>query len=98
VFETIDADSFRYGWRRIAKAAGIKKFHFFRRTSARDQRAVGVSASVIMEEQGWTTEAMFRRYAITTREDKLASQRKLEEWTKLGQSEESAQGEKEQVQ
>jgi integrase len=77
---SLDADSSRYGWRRIAKAAGVKKLHSFRRTSTRDKRAVGVAASVIMEEMGWTSEAMFRRYAITTREDKLGSQRKLEEF------------------
>jgi integrase len=103
VFATIDADSFRYGWRRIAKAASVKKFHSFRRTSARDKRAVGVAASVIMEEQGWTSEAMFRRYAITTREDKLEGQRKLEEYqsrtrTNLGQSEVAAKRAAEQVQ
>jgi len=31
-----------------------------------------------MAEMGWETSAMFRRYAITTREDKLRSQQRLE--------------------
>jgi integrase len=77
---SFDEDGFRYPWRRIAKAAGVKLFHSFRRTSARDKRAVDTPASVIMEEMGWTSEAMFRRYAITTRTDKLRSQQKLEEF------------------
>jgi len=33
----------------------------------------GVPTSVIMEMQGWKTEAMFRRYAIVDRKDKLAT-------------------------
>jgi integrase len=77
---SFDEDGFRYPWKRIAKAAGVKLFHSFRRTSARDKRAVDTPASVIMEEMDWTSEAMFRRYAITTRTDKLRSQKRLEEF------------------
>ena len=79
---TITESSIRYGWRRIASVAGVPKgiFHSFRRTSARDKRAAGVAASVIMEVAGWKSGSLFRRYAITTREDKLDSQRKLEEY------------------
>ena len=77
---SFDVEGFRYPWRRIAKAAGVKLFHSFRRMSARDKRAVDTPASVIMEEMGWTSEAMFRRYAITTRQDKLRSQQRLEEF------------------
>jgi len=75
---SFDEDGFRYPWRRIAKAAGVKLFHSFRRTSARDKRASGTQESDIMAEMGWETSAMFRRYAITTREDKLRSQQRLE--------------------
>ena len=79
---TITESSIRYGWRRIASVAGVPKgiFHSFRRTSARDKRAAGVAASVIMEVAGWKSGSLFRRYAITAREDKLDSQRKLEEY------------------
>jgi len=56
------------------------------RTSARDKRSVDVRASVIMEEMGRTSEAMFRRYTITTREDKLRSQQRLEEFQTEGRT------------
>lgn len=98
----ITEDSFRYPWRRIAKAAGVKKFHSFRRTSAKDKRPADIPASVIMEESGWKTEAMFRRYAITTRTDRMRSQQKLEEFqegrTKAAQLEAAAKSGTEQVQ
>jgi hypothetical protein len=77
--------------------------HDFRRTSARDKRAAGVDTSVIMEVSGWKSEALFRRYAITSREDKIDSQRKLEEYqsrsrTRVDQQEASGKAAKEQVQ
>lgn len=75
--------SFSYQWRAVRKAAGAEKrviFHDFRRTSAKAKRAAGVSESVIMELQGWKTSNMFRRYAITSREDKLDAFRKQEAW------------------
>jgi len=81
---------------------GVKKFHSFRRTAARDKRAAGVDTSVIMEGQGWKTDALFRRYAIVDRADKLDSQRKLERFqdetrTKIAQFEDASQRSKEQV-
>jgi integrase len=98
-----DKEQFRYPWRRIAKAASVKKFHSFRRTAARDKRAAKVDTSVIMKEQGWKTDAIFRRYAIVDRNDMLESQRALEKFqdetrTRLGQFEQTSQGTKEQVQ
>lgn len=72
------------GWHdiftQLVKRAGCPHIHFhdFRRTSARSKRWAGVDTSVIMEIQGWKTEAMFRRYAIVAREDKLAALRKVE--------------------
>lgn len=71
----IQCVSLRYVWTRLCKRAGITglNFHDFRRTSARVKRSLGVSTSVIMELQGWKTESMFRRYAITDRSDKLAA-------------------------
>lgn len=63
--------AFDRAWKRICKRAGISGivFHDFRRTSARVKRSLGVDSSVIMAIQGWETDAMFRRYAITDRED-----------------------------
>ncbi len=100
---SFDKEQFRYPWRRIAKAAGVKKFHSWRRTAARDKRAAGVDSSVIMREQGWKTDAIFRRYAIVDRRDMAESQRALEKFqdetrTKVGQFEDVAQDRKEQVQ
>jgi len=77
--------TFSYQWRAVRKLAGAENFifHDFRRTSARIKRQVGVPTSVIMELQGWKTEAMFRRYCITSREDKADALRKQEEWEAL---------------
>lgn len=74
--------SFSYAWRQVRKAAGAedKRFHDIRRTSARVKRAAGVPTSTIMELQGWKTEAMFRRYAIVDRADKLDALKRQEEW------------------
>ena len=67
---------------RAAAGAMKYKFHDYRRTSAKAKRAAGVPTSVIMELQGWKTEAMFRRYAIVDRKDKMAALRAQEEWEK----------------
>lgn len=81
----------------------MKLFHSFRRTAARDKRAAGVDTSVIMEVQGRESDAMFRRYVITTREDKLESQHKLEQFetetpTKAAQNQMAASQATKQVQ
>lgn len=74
--------TFSYQWRAVRKSAGANHyiFHDFRRTSARVKRAAGVPTSTIMELQGWKTEAMFRRYAIVDRADKLDALRRQEQW------------------
>lgn len=73
--------SFCYARRQVWRAAGAGKFcfHDFRRTSARMKRSAGVPTSVIMELQGWKSEAMFRRYCITDRKDKLEALRLQEQ-------------------
>lgn len=67
-------------FRDLVTRAGCPDVHLhdFRRTSARTKRWAGVDTSVIMSIQGWKTEAMFRRYAIVAREDKLAALKKVE--------------------
>ena len=70
---------YRWAWKRICKAAGVKAGvkeggitpHDARRSSARNKRASGVPTSVIMKLQGWRTEAMFQRYGIVDNADKL---------------------------
>jgi integrase len=70
-------------WKHICELAGVPygrkrgyTFHDARRSSAKNKRAAGVAASVIMSLQGWKTAAMFRRYAITDRSDHLDALRK----------------------
>jgi hypothetical protein len=70
--------TFRYAWKRICKAAGVKTgklegfvLHDIRRTSARSKRASGVSESVIMDIHGWKTSEMFRRYGIVNQADRV---------------------------
>jgi integrase len=67
-------------WEELVKRAECPELHFhdFRRTSARSKRQAGVPTSVIMEIQGWKTEAMFRRYAIVSKDDKLDALKKVE--------------------
>jgi len=69
-------DDFRSEWATICAKAGVASgkagitFHDLRRTSARNKRNDGMPVQGIMELQGWKTEAMFRRYAITDIADK----------------------------
>jgi integrase len=74
--------TFSHRWRKVREAAGADHFifHDYRRTSAKAKRSAGVPTSVIMELQGWKTEAMFRRYAIVDRKDKIEALRLQEEW------------------
>jgi integrase len=72
-----------FGWKKIVQAAGLPDllFHDLRRSSARTKRAAGIDVSVIMEMQGWTSDAMFRRYGIVANDDKehaLAAQEDFE--------------------
>lgn len=64
--------AFKTVWNRVRVSAGCPNLllHDLRRTSARTKRAAGVNTSVIMEMQGWKTEAIFRRYGIVAIEDK----------------------------
>jgi integrase len=67
---------FRHTWNKICDLAGVKAgkkdgfvLHDARRSSARNKSAAGVSSRVIMQMQGWKSEAMFRRYAIVDQSD-----------------------------
>jgi integrase len=79
----------RHAWKRLCEKAGIKAgrkdgfvIHDARRTSARTKRAAGVSESVTMDVMGWKTPAMFRRYGIVDRADRLEALRRSEQWEK----------------
>jgi integrase len=88
----------RKAWARITKAAGCPEilFHDLRRTSARSKRAAGVDSSVIMEMQGWLTDAVFRRYAIVATDDKIDALAKQEAYEKQVQAEAAALAKKQQ--
>ncbi len=62
---------FRTAWRRACVAAGLagRLPHDLRRTAVRNLERAGVSRSVAMELIGHRTEAIYRRYAITTEAD-----------------------------
>jgi integrase len=58
-------------WRKARTAAGLptRLFHDYRRTAVRDLVRSGVSQAVAMTWTGHKTDAVFRRYNITTTED-----------------------------
>jgi integrase len=62
---------FRKSWATACKLAGVpeKLFYDLRRSGARDLIRAGVSQSVVMSIGGWRTDAMFRRYNISSDAD-----------------------------
>jgi len=62
---------FRKAWATACKKAGLsgRVFHDFRRTAVRNLVRGGVSQHVAMAISGHRTEAVFRRYNITTDTD-----------------------------
>ena len=65
--------NFNKRWRKACRAAGFptKLFHDFRRTAVRDLVRGGVHQSVAMDITGHKTASVFKRYNITSREDKI---------------------------
>lgn len=70
--------NFNKRWRKACRAAGFptKLFHDFRRTAVRDLVRGGVHQSVAMDITGHKTASVFRRYNITSREDKIDALRR----------------------
>lgn len=64
--------NFEIMWRRARTKAGLpsKLFHDYRRTSARNMIRAGVAQTVAMSITGHKTDSMFRRYNITSAQDK----------------------------
>jgi integrase len=63
--------TWRKTWRAVCKRAGVPdlRFHDLRRTSARNNRRLGVPENVIMKLSGWSTASMFKRYSIVSTDD-----------------------------
>ena len=84
-FWPFSPSKFYTSWDEIRKIAGCPEIHFhdLRRTSARAKRSSGVNTSVIMDIQGWRSEAMFRRYGIVDIQDKAQAFEQLAEYERL---------------
>lgn len=71
VFPDVSAATFKRHWYRAVKAAGLPALrpHDLRRSAARNLIRAGVSQHVAMAILGHRTDAMFRRYNITSAQD-----------------------------
>ena len=70
---------FREAWNGACKRAKTpgRIFHDFRRTTVRRLERAGIPRSTAMELTGHKTEAIYRRYAITSEADKVEAIRKV---------------------
>src|SRR5204862_1435223 len=71
VFPDVSATTFKRHWYRAVKEAGLPALrpHDLRRSAARSLIRAGVSQHVAMAILGHATDAMFRRYNITSAQD-----------------------------
>jgi integrase len=76
--------SYYKAWHTACNKAGIpgKLPHDFRRTAARNMTRAGVSETVAMSITGHKTNSMFRRYNITSQEDKQQALLATEEYVR----------------
>jgi integrase len=71
---------FRKAWGNACKKAGVSGslFHDLRRTAVRNMIRAGIDQTVAMAISGHRTDAIFKRYNITSDEDLREAQSKLE--------------------
>lgn len=76
--------NFTHRWQRARAKAKLpgKIFHDYRRTAVRNMIRAGVPQSVAMAITGHRTDSMFRRYNITTSDDKREALRRQSEYLK----------------
>jgi integrase len=81
----LSESKFRRIWAAARKAADLsgKLFHDYRRTAVRNMIRAGVPQTVAMAITGHKTDSMFRRYNITTADDKRDALRRQIEYLKL---------------
>jgi len=72
---------FRSAWKSVLEDSGLsgRLFHDFRRTAIRNMVRAGVPQSVAMKISGHRTDAIFRRYDITSEEDLREAAKKTAE-------------------
>jgi integrase len=72
--------AFRKAWANACKKAGVSGslFHDLRRTAVRNMIRAGIDQTVAMAISGHRTDAIFRRYNITSDDDLREAQSRLE--------------------
>jgi integrase len=91
---------FRKAWHTACKLAGVNRlFYDLRRSGVRDLIRAGTSQTVAMSISGHTTDAMFRRYDITSDTDQRAALEARQSYsTRAVEQEQAAQPVTERVQ
>ncbi len=73
---------FRKAWASACKKAGVNRlFHDLRRSFARNAIRAGVDANVVKDIGGWKTDAMFKRYNLTSESDLRKAMQSVEKYS-----------------
>jgi integrase len=73
---------FRKAWASACKKGGVNRlFHDLRRSFARNAIRAGVDANVVKDIGGWKTDAMFKRYNLTSEGDLRKAMQSVEKYS-----------------